>query len=160
MSTEKNNIHLLKENKEAEKDEEVAATEEIKSEEAQSPAAGREAANRDMGKVAVIVSLLSVVLLVIFFFGLNQNIAGLSAEVKSLGELRGQVQTLDERLINLEDVNGQMTRTVVYGLTNEMAMEAKYLEGQINDADQRAQLKEIQAMLEKFRQSVLSKKIQ
>ena len=57
---------------------------------------------KDMSKVALIVSLLAVILLVIFFFGMNRNIAGLTNEVKSFGLLREDVSNLDQRMVQMQ----------------------------------------------------------
>ncbi|GAB7023975.1 hypothetical protein [Salidesulfovibrio brasiliensis] len=156
MSAEKSNIHVLEDAKK-EGEEQTATEASIDATTLDEAIKSRLSTQKDMSKVAVIVSLLSVVLLVIFFFGLNRNIAGLNAEVKSLGELRGQVQSLDERLISLEDVSGQMKRTAIYNLTNEMTMESAYLEGQIEDEAQKEKLREIQKLLGEFRQGLLNK---
>lgn len=157
MSAEKSKIHLVDD---AKNEAEESVVESVNDEEARlreenAALAAKTATQRDMSKVAVIVSLLSVVLLVIFFFGLNRNIAGLNAEVKSLGALRGQVQGLDERLLKLEDVSGQMKRTAIYNLTNEMTMESAYLEGQIDDEAQKEKLRTIQKLLGEFREGLL-----
>lgn len=156
MSAEKSNIHVLEDAKK-EGEEQTATEASVDAKALDEAIKNRLSTQKDMSKVAVIVSLLSVVLLVIFFFGLNRNIAGLNAEVKSLGELRGQVQSLDDRLISLEDVSGQMKRTAIYNLTNEMTMESAYLEGQIEDEAQKEKLREIQKLLGEFRQGLLDK---
>lgn len=160
MSAEKSNIHVLGDAKKEQG--EGAAAEEgttrvVDTETLDEAIKSRLSTHRDMSKVAVIVSLLSVVLLVIFFFGLNRNIAGLNAEVKSLGALRGEVQSLDERVLSLEDVSGQMKRTAIYNLTNEMTMESAYLEGQIEDEAQKEKLRSIQKLLGEFREGLLKK---
>lgn len=149
MSAEKKNIHILGESESAPQEDTASM------EESQATENGREATHRDMSRVAVIVSLLSVVLLVIFFFGLNRNIAGLNAEVKSLGALRGQVQEMDERLLKLEDVPAQMKRTAIYGLTTDMTMQSAYLEGQVENEAQKERLQAIQKLLDEFRSDLM-----
>ena len=52
----------------------------------------------DMGKVSIFISLLAVLLLVVFFFGLNQNISRLSEEVEALAGLRQDVSAMGSRL--------------------------------------------------------------
>ncbi len=61
----------------------------------------------DLGKIAIVVSLLSVVLLLIFFFGLNSNLNGLSNEIKDIGTIRKNVEALDSYV---DDLLGQMVR--------------------------------------------------
>lgn len=52
----------------------------------------------DMGKVAIFISLLSVLLLVVFYFGLHQNLATLSEEVHALSTLRQEVSNVNDRV--------------------------------------------------------------
>lgn len=132
--------------------------------------------NRDMGKVAMFISILSVLLLVVFFFGLNQNIAGLSQEVKALSSLKQDVQALGGRLLNVQgDVDGlQGEMRIVSGkvteleklpaktrnmiITNDLsAMGEKlgYIGDQI-DADQAQKLKQAQDIIKQL-QSDLAK---
>lgn len=114
-------------------------------------------ANRDMSKVALIVSLLVVVLLVIFFFGMNRNIAGLTDEVKSLGELRSEMSALDQRMVQMEEgLPAKMKRIIAHDMVNEMAMKAAYLGNTLEDEQLRDKmqnvlqsLKEVRAELEK-----------
>ncbi|WP_319544182.1 hypothetical protein [uncultured Pseudodesulfovibrio sp.] len=114
-------------------------------------------ANRDMSKVAIIVSLLVGVLLIIFFFGMNRNIAGLTDEVKSLGVLREDVSKIDNRMGDMEKgVPIQIKRMIAHDLVNEMAMKAAYLGNTLDDEQMRTKmqdvlntLKEVRAGLEK-----------
>jgi len=106
--------------------------------------AGAVEAHRDMSKVAMIVSLLAVLLLVIFFFGMNRNIAGLSDEVKSLGALREDVSSLDQRMIQMQtDVPVQIKRMIAHDMINEMAMKAAYLGETLDSESQRAAMQAI-----------------
>ena len=58
--------------------------------------------NTDMGKVAVFISFLAVILLVVFFFGLNQNISGLSEQVKALSGLQQEMAAMGDRVDGVE----------------------------------------------------------
>ena len=58
--------------------------------------------NADMGKVAVFISFLAVILLVVFFFGLNQNISGLSEQVKALSGLEQEMAAMGDRVDGVE----------------------------------------------------------
>lgn len=113
------------------------------------------ATNRDMSKVSMIVSLLVVLLLVIFFFGMNRNIAGLSDEVKSLGVLRDDVATLDQRMVQMEtELPSQVKRMIAHDLVNEMAMKAAYLGNTLEDEAQRNKMQEILFSLKEVRDSL------
>lgn len=68
--------------------------------------------DRDMSKVAIFISILSVLLIVIFFFGLNQNITGLSQEVQNLGALRDEMGALNSRLSNVQQTVGGMQQNI------------------------------------------------
>ncbi|WP_285908052.1 hypothetical protein [Pseudodesulfovibrio pelocollis] len=113
--------------------------------------AGSVEAHRDMSKVAMIVSLLAVLLLVIFFFGMNRNIAGLSDEVKHLGALREDVASLDQRVVQMQsDIPVQVKRMIAHDMINEMAMKAAYLGETLDSESQRTVmrgvLKELQTL--------------
>lgn len=129
MNTEKNNLHVLNP---------VEGKEESPAEES-----ARRNTGRDMSKVAVIVSLLSVVLLVIFFFGINRNLAGVTEELSSLRGLRQDVTSLDEKVGRLEAVPAHLK----YGLVTEMEMQAVLLARMIDDPGQMERLQAIRAQL-------------
>ncbi|WP_029895285.1 hypothetical protein [Desulfohalovibrio reitneri] len=80
--------------------------------------------SRDMAKVSIFISILAVLLLVVFFFGLNQNIRGLTSEVEALsgleqevGQLSGSVEGLEQRVDNMPQ---QMRQAMVVDALNEM----------------------------------------
>jgi len=117
--------------------------------------AGVAAAQRDMSKVALMVALLAVLLLVIFFFGMNRNIAGLTDEVKSLGVLREEVSSLDQRLVELKaDVPVQMQRMIAHDIVNEMAMKAFYLTDTLHDEALRTKMQEVLQGLKEVREGL------
>ncbi|BDQ32461.1 hypothetical protein JCM14722_00030 [Pseudodesulfovibrio portus] len=108
--------------------------------------------NRDMSKVALIVSLLVVVLLVIFFFGMNRNIAGLTDEVKSLGELRNEMSTLDQRMVQMEEgLPSAMKRIIAHDMVNDMAMKAAYLGNTLEDEQLRNRMQDVLMSLKEVR---------
>ncbi|SOB57841.1 conserved protein of unknown function [Pseudodesulfovibrio profundus] len=114
--------------------------------------AGVAEAQKDMSKVAMIVSLLAVLLLVIFFFGMNRNIAGLTDEVKSLGILRDDVAQLDQRMVKMqEEVPVTMKRMLAHDLVNEMAMKAFYLTDTLEDEALRSKMQEVLVGLKEVR---------
>lgn len=51
---------------------------------------------RDISKVALAISLLSVVLLTILFFGLNENVTGLGHKVKTVEEVEHRLVTVEK----------------------------------------------------------------
>ncbi|CCH47534.1 hypothetical protein [Pseudodesulfovibrio piezophilus] len=107
---------------------------------------------KDMSKVALIVSLLSVLLLVIFFFGMNQNIAGLTDEVQSLGVLRDDVNSLDQQVVQMQsDIPHEMQRMLAHDIVNEMTMKAFYLTDTLQDESLRVKMQEVLQGLKEIR---------
>ncbi len=47
--------------------------------------------SKDMGKAALFIAILAVLLMVIFFFGIQQNITGITSEMKALAETKTDV---------------------------------------------------------------------
>ena len=110
---------------------------------------------KDMSKVSMIVSLLAVLLLVIFFFGMNRNIAGLTDEVKSLGALRNDVSSLDERVGQIKaDMPVQMRRMIAHDMVNEMAMQAFYLTDTLQDEALRTKMQAVLQGLKEVREGL------
>ena len=64
----------------------------------QTPARG----GKDLGKVALFVSILAVVLLFVFFYGLSRNMSGLAREFDELQEEKARLAALGDRLEELE----------------------------------------------------------
>ena len=98
---------------------------------------------RDMGKVALFVSLLSVLLVVIFFFGLNQNITGVSAKVKELTAVSGQMEQVNGKLAALEervatfDALPQKAKRMMYAtMLQELAQRVAYLSATADTEEQ------------------------
>ncbi len=102
---------------------------------------------KDMSKVAIVISILSVLLLVVFFFGMNQNLQGLSAKVEKLSGMESQIQAIDSKVSGLEqEISGlknlpQKTRNMVLANSlQEMSQKASMLSSQVNNEDQSAKL--------------------
>lgn len=125
---------------------------------------------RDMGKVAIFISILSVLLLVIFFFGLNQNITGLNQEVQNLGALRQDVATLgsqlgevrqsvgsvqenvgsmENRLVELEKLPTQTRNLIIMNDLNAMNQRLSHIGSQLSD-QQATRLQEAQQLLQQL----------
>ena len=119
------------------------------------PVQGLADTQRDMSKVALIVSLLAVLLLVIFFFGMNKNIAGLTDEVKSFGVLREDVSNLDQRMVQMQqEIPSQMKKMIAHDLVNEMTMQAAYLGNALEDDVQRSRMQEVLQILKEIREGL------
>lgn len=112
-----------------------------------------ETASKDMGKVAIIISFMAVVLLVVFFYGLNQNLTSLTAEVKDLQTVRGEVEALnsqmdvvDGRLVELEKLPTKTRHIIMDGIIEEMNQKAAYVGAQLSEEEQ-AKLAKVQELL-------------
>lgn len=88
---------------------------------------------KDMGKVALLVSLLVVVLIVIFYFSLKQNIATVEKNMTDSQGVKASVEALAEDMSNVE--------ADVRGVEDEMAA----LQSQLADMDEL--MVEVQASL-------------
>lgn len=151
MSSEESKVHKLeavKADSESEQDDEQTAVE-------SSSVAGEVQTHKDMSKVALIVSMLSVLLLVIFFFGMNRNIAGLTEEVKDLGVLRTDMADLDQRMVKMQqEVPETMQRMLAHDVVNEMAMKAFYLTDTLKDEALRIKMQEVLKGLKEVREGL------
>ena len=120
---------------------------------------------QDLSKWSMVVSLLSLVLVLIFFFGLTQNVSGVADEVQAVSDLRTQVEGLqallqgsnqyiaglDERLNAVESTQAEMVRqAVLQGMLSDMKLEAAALAKAIDDPAQAAKLAQVQELLEQL----------
>ena len=110
---------------------------------------------RDMGKVAMFVSILSVILLIAFYFGLNQNVTGLTEEVKQVGVLQEQltgmqsrVGQVEARMQAMETLPAKAKKMVMSTMIMEMAQRAAYLSTQVDTEDQAAKLTQAMDLLQ------------
>lgn len=117
---------------------------------------------RDIGKVALFVSILSVVLLVVFFFGLNQNLTGLSARVDSLITIKDDVNalgtrvgTVEDRIVALEGLPKKAKQMVMGTMLQEMAQRADYLGSQMETDEQTAKLKQAMELLQQVQTEIV-----
>ncbi|MFP4212716.1 MAG: hypothetical protein ACLFRL_01275 [Desulfohalobiaceae bacterium] len=136
---------------------------------------------RDMGKVALFIAALAVVLMVVFYFVLNNNVSNLQATVQdfnavdeqvsemggnmdemesSLSELDTQVSGLDsslsglqERMADLENLP-QETRNVIYtSLLEDISQRAGFLSNQLQGEEQE-QLQEAMQLIKQVREGM------
>lgn len=118
--------------------------------------------SRDMGKVALFVAILAVVLLVVFFFGLNQNLNGLSARVDNLVVLKndvdalgGRVNVVEDRLVALEGLPLKAKKMVMGTMLQEMAQRAAYLSTQMDGENQNERLVQAMELLQQVQAEVV-----
>lgn len=149
MSAESGKVHKL------EAVQSNGSSESEGAEQVSTPVQGLADTQKDMSKVALIVSLLAVIVLVIFFFGMNRNIAGLTNEVKSLGVLRENMSNLDQRMVQIQqEIPSQVKKMIAHDLVNEMAMKAAYLGNTLEDETQRGRMQEVLQTLKDVREGL------
>jgi Na+/H+ antiporter NhaC len=131
--------------------------------------------SKDMGRVAIFISLLAVLLLVVAYFGLNQNIAGLNKEVKALSNLQGQVAglssdvnslkgemtgvkgsvgTLTGKVAELEKLPAQTRGMIIANDLDAMNGKLSYIGSQL-DAEQAAKLQQAQQLIEELKATLV-----
>ncbi len=112
-----------------------------------------EGVKKDMGKAALIVSLLTLVLVVILYFSLQNNMAGLNQKVSEMtavtekvNQLDSTVSSMDKRLGQLENLPEQ-TRSLIYtNVLGEMEQKAGYLSGNLQ-GEQKQKLNKARELL-------------
>lgn len=138
-------------------------------------------ARQGLGKAALIVALLAVVLMVVFFFSLRQNIATLDSQIKGtskaeeavqgmqdkvasmdskvasldnqLADLDNQVLSLNKAMDKLEGLPQETKRMVYASKMNEMAQQAAML-GQDLDDTSKKKLAEVQKLLKEVQKGL------
>lgn len=73
-----------------------------------------EETRRDMGKVGLFISLLAVVLVVVFFYGINQNLTGLEDRVAELAYLEEDVGGLKDKMTSMDGKISSVAGDVSY----------------------------------------------
>jgi hypothetical protein len=110
--------------------------------------------NRGAGKAALFLSILTVLLLAVFFYALNRNMAGLADEVRELGQLRGQVGDLDARMLLVEDkmaildaVPEIARRTMLRSMLQDLSQRAAFIADEVGNEEQSRQLRQAVELL-------------
>ncbi|WP_456324274.1 hypothetical protein [Desulfonauticus submarinus] len=120
---------------------------------------------KDMGKVALIISILAVLLVAILFFGLNQNVKGLSTQIHHLENLPKQITTLgskvnllEDKVYALENLPQRTKNLIIANTLQEMASKTKYLSTQVQNENQAVKLVQIQQLLKQLQAEIGSAK--
>ncbi len=106
------------------------------------------------GKAALFLSMLTVLLLAVFFYALNRNMAGLTDEVRELGQLRGQVGDLDARMLLVEEkmtildaVPEIARRTMLRSMLQDLSQRAAFIADEVGNEEQSRQLRQAVELL-------------
>ncbi|MGE4292966.1 MAG: hypothetical protein AB7E32_12250 [Desulfovibrio sp.] len=126
------------------------------------PGVGFQGKPRDLGKISLVISLLSLVLVTIFFFGLNRNLSGLTREVQDFSAMKNSVNSLDAYV---DDILGQMgrinaqlldmdarqkevaVRMLMESMLEEMIQKTTFLTAQLGNAPEAEKLRRVRALL-------------
>jgi Tfp pilus assembly protein PilO len=108
---------------------------------------------KDMGKVAILISILAVVLMVIFFFSLQHSMTGLDKRVTELSSMKEDVASMKQRLAQLENLPQQMKNILYSNMLNEMSLKANYLSEQL-DGKGKTQITEAQKLLQQAQEGL------
>ncbi|MFP4657346.1 MAG: hypothetical protein ACLFMP_01520 [Desulfonatronovibrionaceae bacterium] len=113
------------------------------------------ASPKDMSKVAIVISILSVLLLVVFFFSMNQNLEGLSGKVEEMSGVQDQIQSIDNKVTGFEEeIDGlrdlpQTTHNLVLaGSLQETAQQISAINSQLNSEEQSTKLTQAMELLQ------------
>jgi len=133
---------------------------------------------QDMGKVALVISVLAVFLLVIFYYTVNSKVNEVYDQVGLIEETRAMVHDMDDRLDNgledvtqkveqatqelaamdariadLENLPGMVRNMVLGGMLEEMSQKADYVGTQVS-TEQQEKLKQAQELMRQVQQSI------
>ncbi len=116
------------------------------------------ARTRDAGRAALFISVLAVILLAIFFYSLNRNLAGVVEEVRSLGALKSQMTEVTTRTLALEgkvaviEAAPEMARKAVLRMMlDEMAKKLEMLAAESVGDAQRDKIEQARELLQQAR---------
>jgi hypothetical protein len=117
---------------------------------------------KDTGRVALFVSLLTVILVVIFYFSTNQSIEGLSGAIKETTAVQEQVvemnermQTLERRLAGLESVPAEARRVILGTMLQDMAQRVGSIAEEAETEEQGAKLRQARELLQEVEQDLV-----
>lgn len=94
-------------------------------------------AAKDVSRVALVVSLLSVVFAAVVFFMLNKEVTVVNKGIASMGD---RVDGVEVRMAELNKLPAKSKRLVIATLLAEMTQKASYLEGQVDAPEEAAKL--------------------
>ncbi len=115
---------------------------------------------KDMGKVALIVSVLAVFLMVVFFFTIKYNVSTMNERINSLSMMKEDVVALDntvsqvqDRVSTLEDLPQEMKSIVYANILQEMSQKTDYLSQQL-DGEQQTKILEARKLLQQVEEGM------
>ncbi|WP_461833991.1 hypothetical protein [Desulfothermus sp.] len=97
---------------------------------------------KDMGKVALIISIMAVMLMVVFYFSIKLTVGTIEKKMAELYPVKKQVVILDKTVGDLQSRVAKIeklpeeTRKMIYGdILNEISQKAEYLSQHLKGSD-------------------------
>lgn len=110
---------------------------------------------RDMSKMALFASLVAVILLLGFYFNLNQNIKQLTMQVQDLAAIKTTVATLDtkvgtmeSKVADLETLPAKTRATLMSSILQEMTQKTSYMSTQLESPEQQEKLMKAKELIQ------------
>ncbi len=119
------------------------------------PAAAPLPPRRDMSKMALFGSLAAVILLLGFYFHLNQNIKSLTQQVQDLAAIKTTVATLDtkvgtmeSKVADLETLPAKTRAALMSSILDEMTQKTSYMSSQLQSPEQQDKLMKAKELIQ------------
>jgi len=110
---------------------------------------------RDMSKIALFASLAAVILLLGFYFSLNQNIRQLTLQVQDLSVIRTAVSSLDtkvgtmeSKVAELETLPAKTRAALMSSILQEMTQKTSYMSTQLQSPEQQEKLMKAKELIQ------------
>ncbi|GAB6162047.1 hypothetical protein JCM12298_12060 [Desulfothermus naphthae] len=115
---------------------------------------------KDMGKVALIISIMAVMLMVVFYFSMKLTVGTIEKKMAELYPVKKQVVILDKTVGDLQSRMKKIeklpeeTRKMIYGdILNEISQKTEYLSQHLKGS-QRDKLMEVKRILQELETSL------
>jgi outer membrane murein-binding lipoprotein Lpp len=114
-----------------------------------------QAPRRDMSKIALFASLAAVILLLGFYFNLNQNIKQLTMQVQDLSVIKTTVSSLDtkvgtmeSKVAELETLPSKTRAALMSSILQEMTQKTSYMSTQLQSPEQQEKLMKAKELIQ------------
>jgi len=119
------------------------------------PETGATSPRRDLSKMALFASLAAVILLLGFYFNLNQNIKQLTLQVQDLSVIRTAVTSLDtkvgtmeSKVAELETLPARTRAALMSSILQEMTQKTSYMSTQLQSPEQQDKLMKAKELIQ------------
>jgi hypothetical protein len=110
---------------------------------------------RDLSKMALFASLAAVILLLGFYFNLNQNIKQLTQQVQDLSVIKTAVSSLDtkvgtmeSKVADLETLPARTRAALMSSILQEMTQKTSYMSTQLDSPEQQDKLMKAKELIQ------------